>query len=323
MSLVNQFNLLLTLGRLDEGRQIAPRFTGSWGLRAPLLIAMAAGQWSTAESLASALRTNPAAFENHRREAEWILAAAQASSGRVTVAGATLRAAQSQAEMANQTPVANLARWGRLMLALFSHGVATSPGDPGRGDSTTFGLVTRAAWSAAAGDTASASRLLATVRSRSAPDIARQAFAPAIVGALIDARAGRWPEVVQDLGPAALQGRPRGYAEFNSAPLLRWLVADAYEHLGQPDSAAAWFERAIAPPPDGGRDFADIRMASSFGHRRLVLLYARMGRLDEARRHWEIFSREFARPDPEMRPLVAEARDALASARGLATSTKR
>ena len=58
------------------------------------------------------------------------------------------------------------------MLSLFSQGVAAPPGGPGRWDSTTFGLVTRAAWAAGGGDTASARRLLATVRSRPAPDIA-------------------------------------------------------------------------------------------------------------------------------------------------------
>ena len=103
----------------------------------------------------------------------------------------------------------------------------------------------------------------------------------------------------------------------------RWLVAEAYERLGRPDSAAAYFERAIASPPEGGYDFAHSRMASSFGHRRLVLLYACMGRLQEARRHWEIFFEAFARPDMEMAPLVEEARLALAGAGGVATAARR
>ena len=209
------------------------------------------------------------------------------------------------------------------MLALFSQGVASEPGDPGGWDETTTGLVVRGAWAATTGDTASARRLLATVRSRSAPEIAREAFMPALLQAWIAARAGRWQEVVRDLGPAALQGEPRGYAQFQSAPLARWLVAEAYEQLGRPDSAAVWFERAIARPPEGGYDFAHSRMAYSFGHRRLVLLYARMGRLDEAQRHWEIFSTTFARPDPDMAPLVEEARVALAAATGVAKSARR
>jgi tetratricopeptide (TPR) repeat protein len=209
------------------------------------------------------------------------------------------------------------------MLALFSQGVATAPGEPGRWDSTTTGLVTRGAWAAAAGDTATARRLMATIRTRSSADIARQGFTPAVLEAWIAARGGRWQDVLEDLGPAALQGEPLGYVQFQSAPLVRWLVAEAYERLGQPDSAAAYFERAIAPPPSGGVDFAHSRMASSFGHRRLALLYARLGRWQEARRHLEIFSETFARPDPEMAPLIQDARAVLAGAGGMAKSERR
>ena len=100
-------------------------------------------------------------------------------------------------------------------------------------------------------------------------------------------------------------------------------MAEAYERLDRPDSAAAYFERAIAPPPLGCSNFPHSRMAFSFGHRRLVLLYARMGRLQEARRHWEVFSATFTRPDPEMAPLVEEARAALASAEAMAKSARR
>ena len=323
MVLVNQFYALIALARVDEARQIAPRLTGSWGLAAPMFVAAAAGEWSSAESLASGLHDNPAAYQEHRLDAELIVAAAQASRGQERTAVQTLRQAQTEAEAANVTLVANLVRWRRLMLSLFSRGVAADMGAFGPLDNTTMGLVTRGAWAAAEGDTAMARRLLATIRSRSAPEIARQGFAPALVLGWIDASAGRWQEVVTGLGPAALQGEAMGYVTFQSAPLVRWLVAEAYEGLGQSDSAAAYFERAIAPPPAGGTSFALSRMASSFGHRRLVLLYARMGRLEEAQRHWEIFTATFARPDPDMVPLVEEARVALAAATGMTKSPGR
>ena len=200
------------------------------------------------------------------------------------------------------------------MLALFSHGVQADPRDPGRWDNTTAGLVTQGQWAAAAGDTASARRLLATIRTRSAPDIARQGFTPALVQAWIAARTGRWQEVQRELGSAAIQGEARGYVLFQSAPLVRWLVAEAYERMDSPDSAAAYFERAIAPAPAGGVEFAYPRMASAFGHRRLVLLYARVGRLQDARRHWEIFQQAFTTPDPDLLPMIEEARQTLAAA---------
>ncbi len=319
----NQFGALLALGRADEARALLPRLKGGFGMGAPMWIAAAGGRWSAAESLATALRGNPTADDIRRAGAGWVLAAAQASRGQVRAADQTLRQVQSEAETARETLRANQLRWTRLALALFSHGVAADPGEPGGWDSTTAGLVTRGQWAAAAGDTTLARRLLATIRKRSAPDLARQGFTPALLQAWIAARTGGWQEVLQDLGPAALQGEATGYRLFDSAPLVRWLVAEALERLDRPDSAAAYFERAIAPPPAGGSNFPHSRMAFSFGHRRLVLLYARMGRLEEARRHWEIFSATFTRPDPEMAPLVEEARAVLASAEAMGKSARR
>jgi len=283
-------------------------------------IAAAAGQWSSAESLATVLRSTSAADDDLRRTAATIVAAVEASRGQVREADQTLRQVQSVAETTHELTSANLSRWDRLTLALLSRGIAADPGSPGSWDTTTTGLVVRGAWAAASGDTTLARRLQATIRRRSATDLARQGyFGPEMVEAWLAARTGRWQDVVRLLGPAALQGEFRGYAQVQSAPMIRWLVAEAYDRLGAPDSAAAYFERAIAPVPEGGTDFAQVRMAHSFAHRRLAHLYARMGRPEEARRHWESFSEAFTRPDPEMRMLVAEPPSGLASTEGMAT----
>ena len=111
-----------------------------------------------------------------------------------------------------------------------------------------------------------------------------------------------------------------------SAPLVRWLVAEAYERMGRPDSAAVYFERAIAAPAADWLSLENVpngRLAVSFGHRRLALLYARMGRLEEARRHLELFAAAFTRPDPGMAPLIAEVRAAIAGAEGMAKASRR
>jgi len=321
--LINQFSYLLWLGRSDEARPLVPRLKGNSSMGAPMLLARASGRWPAAESLATVLKSSLIADGDRRAEAAWTLAAAQASRGQVRAAEQTLRQEQSEAETNHETLRANRTRWTRLALALFSRGVAADPGEPGRWDSTTAGLVMRGSWAAAAGDTTLARRLLATIGKRSAPDVSRQGFTPAVLEAWNAARVGRWQDVVQELGPAALEGEATRYVLIQSAPLVRWLVAEAYEQLDRPDSAAAHFERAIAPAPLGGREFTHSRMAFSYGHRRLVLLYARMGRLEEARRHWEIFSSTFTRPDHEMAPLVEEARAALARAEAVAMSSKR
>jgi Tfp pilus assembly protein PilF len=310
--LQNQFWILLLLGRVDEARALVPRFRGALALGAPMNVAAAAGQWSAAESLATVLQSTPSADDFNRRRAATVLAAVQASRGQVTAADRTLRQAQSVAETNGDALSANELRWKRLALTVFSDGPATAPGEPGVWDSTTTGLVTRGLWAAAAGDTTLARRLLTTIRTRSAPEVARQGFNPALLQAWIAARGSRWQEVLSGLGPAALQGEAMGYVLLQSAPLMRWIVAEAYDRLGPPDSAAAYFEGAIAPPPRGGTDLFAPRMAFSFGHQRLVLLYARMGRVQEARQHWEIFQQTFTAPDPELLPMIEEARQALA-----------
>jgi len=48
-----------------------------------------------------------------------------------------------------------------------------------------------------------------------------------------------------------------------------------------------------------------------------------MRRPAEARRHWQIFSAAFTHPDPEMKPLVEEARAALANAEEMAGTARR
>jgi tetratricopeptide (TPR) repeat protein len=94
----NQCGLLLELGRPEEARQLIPRLRGSYGLGAPMWIDAVAGRWPAAESLATALRTNPNADDFRRDQAAWVLAAAQGSRGEVGAADRTLRQAQSEAE---------------------------------------------------------------------------------------------------------------------------------------------------------------------------------------------------------------------------------
>jgi hypothetical protein len=101
---------------------------------------------------------------------------------------------------------------------------------------------------------------------------------------------------------------------------VRWFLADVFEQLGQPDSAAVLLERVVSDPAPWDMAMSVLR---TYAHRRLVLLYARMGRIDDARRHWQIFSATVRTPDPEIQPLIAEARSALARAEGMARSARR
>ena len=91
---------------------------------------------------------------------------------------------------------------------------------------------------------------------------------------------------------------------------MRWLV-EAYERLAMPDSAASVFESIVSPRGLPGQQLTIRGIPYSFAHQRLVILYARLGRFDDARRHWKIFSETFTTPDPELRHFIDEAREAL------------
>jgi len=139
------------------------------------------------------------------------------------------------------------------------------------------------------------------------------------VPAAVAALAGHWEEVVRILQPVAAQSTEIGlYGPLlysAGLPAARCLLADAFEKLAAPDSAAAYLERMTTDPPAwsywGG-------IAQPLAHRRLILLYARMGRLADAERHLAVLERWWDRTDDVTRPMLEEARTAVRSARGMA-----
>ena len=92
---------------------------------------------------------------------------------------------------------------------------------------------------------------------------------------------------------------------------MRWFLADAFEQLDRPDSAAAYLERIWDQPfrPPTGPD-------KPWAHRRLALLYARLGRIPDAERHLAAAEKALGRPDPAVRKMLEEARVAVAGAKG-------
>jgi tetratricopeptide (TPR) repeat protein len=127
--------------------------------------------------------------------------------------------------------------------------------------------------------------------------------------ALMSAHAGDW-ETTRQLARAQLDSWPG--AEIHL--FARWLLATSYDHLGQRDSAAAYYEHTLDPAGLESQELSQFGLAWSFAHQRLVILYSDMGRLEDARRHWLIFEKAFTKPDPEYVHLLEDARRALAAA---------
>jgi serine/threonine protein kinase/tetratricopeptide (TPR) repeat protein len=106
-------------------------------------------------------------------------------------------------------------------------------------------------------------------------------------------------------------------------PYMRILAARAFEGIGEPDSAATYYELALLP--DGLRmtEYACAALGGVFVRNHLARLYAKMGRLDDARRHMTVLDAQVMKPDPDIAKMLSETRAALASAEGMAASGRR
>jgi serine/threonine-protein kinase len=304
VELYNHARWLAMVGRYDEARERADRLPANPALRTRFWLSSQAGEWVAAESLATqGLALGDAVYQPYYRAG---LAAALAARGRVGVALQYLRQNVS-AYRPGSTGDEHL-----LILALaLSAGLPLDARDGSKlaAHSSPEGMTVAAIWYAAVGDTVDSRRLVQSVRARSPDDRRGLDSALTLAEAWIAAAGGRWSDVQQMLGTVAARGVFLLNPRINL--LTRWLVAEADVRLGVPDTAAAMFER-IATWSGFSVTEAVLRgLAESFAHQRLVLLYGRMGRLDDARRHWKIFSETFTQPDPEVAHFVDEARTAL------------
>ncbi len=321
--LVTQYSLLVQLDRLDEARGAARDLRGWNAKLAELGLDVAADNWARAESLAIAFAADPTMAPEVRIASLMAIASNRAASGELGSAGDALRLARELADGADRPDLAQATLRAQVLLAMVGGGSFVAPRQTLDRDTTTTALITRGLWAMVHGDTLAAQRLLRRIGSRPALELSRHGQGPTLLRAWVMGRTGDWEGAVRVLGPAARQGTELGYVTdpIGRVP-MRWLVADAYEHLGKPDSAAEYFELALSPARTLWEERVAMRMASSFAHRRLVMLYARMGRIEDAKRQWQILTATVHTPDPEIRPLIEEARAVLASAEGMAKSTR-
>ena len=323
---VDEIWYLIYLGRLDEARDATRYLSGDAALEYRTWVALAATDWPLAESLSTARANDPRLFVDAHALALLHLASAQAGRGALRTAGATLERAEALTRAEPElVSYQSLAERGRLVLAVLSRGATPLPEDAWATDTSMASLLNRGLRAAIAGDRATASRLLGAARARPPRELIFQGAAPALLEAWIASLEGQWSKTAQLLAPLARQPVEIGQVDYPAGlSLARWLLADAFERLGQPDSAAVYLEKVVSGP---GSDPVESQLARgaawSLTHHRLVLLYARLGRIEDAQRHWQVFTASVRTPDAEMQPMIAEARAALASAEGVVRSARR
>jgi tetratricopeptide (TPR) repeat protein len=311
---------LYSLGRVDEARKLVAHLREPQARVQRTNIEIAGHAWAVAESVAAAGLRDPSATDDVRSELLLNLASAQAGQGQLQAAAGTLDLCESVARGA-VAPITlqDMARRARLMLSVVSGGVIVPPKDVSSSDRSTATFLTRGLRAALVGDRVAARQFRNAALA--ADDLARQGGAPALLEARIRGMEGRWADAARILQPFAMQPLEIG-GGWHPAGMsaIRWFLADDFEKLGRPDSAGWYLEMCVSDPTSTIQESHIRGIVWPFAQRRLVLLYGRMGRIEDARRHWKILNETFTRPDPALEPMIEEARRALAEAERRAQS---
>jgi serine/threonine-protein kinase len=303
VALASLCDMEINAGDLDRAETTLGHIPAGTPLRATrdVTLAVARGDWTTAQDLYSkaiAIAARPSL----RDRLAWFEFAAHARRGEMRAA----RGVRAAGYALHPRAAMFLAMVSGTSVPASLPAVAT--------DTTLSGVITRGWRAALVGDVPLARRELSRLRRRNADDLARAGAAGDFLEASIAAAEGRWSNVIRLIGPVALRGDDMMHSTWGRIGPTgeRWLVAEAYEHVGPPDSAAAAFERVLEPP-----ESRKIAVAPPYAHQRLVMIYARMGRREDAERHWREFSAAFTNPDPEVKHLLDEARAAIAGLRSM------
>ena len=297
-NLSNQFGTLLNLRQVDEAENILALLEVETRRSAEVELALAKYDWSEAERLGTAIQQDPATPVHEAVPVATWLASALSARGAVIAADVALSKARDRAMEAGITEDVVSAERSRLLLMLVSGRDAAALSDEGWSDESVEGVILKALWSAATGDTTTSASLLQAVRQSGGSERGLE-----LVEAMIFSAGGQWDSVVSTLAPTAQTGEQIGIP---GTHLERWVVARAYEQLNRLDSAAAYLNLIVEPSRIDWQERFRHGIPYSFAHRRLAILNRRLGREADAERHWKIFSEAWRNADPELLPLLEQ-----------------
>jgi tetratricopeptide (TPR) repeat protein len=317
---------LAPIGRVAEARSVASALRGWLRRDADLVIAIADADWDRADSLATEFLKRGGL----RVQAGAVVACTQALRGRVAAAREMF--AHTRATMHDSSDDYTV-RQKELILALTSgHGPQSATDaimrdttwaqrlwnglwHPGEEQQVFLPLADhdiwypRAWWFAWSGNLDAAAHELRDARARGLADADPWRERMEILDRAVSTPNAALPGVIEVLGKRTWNGMADNHFEMMT---LRWIVADAYERIGRPDSAAAYLEIIVNPTRVAFPGQYMKGCAYPFALHRLARLYDSMGQHRRAATHWQRFLDTFTQPDPEYLPLVQEARAALA-----------
>ena len=306
---LNETRNLEWLGRFDEARESNRRQTGYWKVWLGAEIELAAGRFAVAESAATANLDDPGISQDFPEGMQFHLAFARFGRGAVAASVAAADRCVERARAAHDPAGEDWDLRSWLELSLVSDGAFRLPRAADPSDTSASALLRRGLAAGVNRDAPLASRCLRALRAYPRLPMAGDRGAMAVLEARLAALTGRPEDAVRLLRPvrASFPDMPPSLA------WIAWWQADAFEQLGQPDSAALILESVPSVP------FNFLAAVDGpYLHRRLALLYAKLGRVADAERHLAAAERAWDRPDPAVRRMLDEARAAVRAARGLA-----
>ncbi len=307
-------SMLLALGRVDEAKAMLPKLKGTALAGTNLEIALNERAWSRAESLAVMLRSQAGYPPMMRIMADVSRASVLAARGGLEEAARLLQQTERFAYAERDTLLAVYVFWQRTWFASLSG--SPLPRSAGVDPRSSLLVAMRASF---LGDSATAWGELQKWKQHVPQRFGDSVNRPVemLVQALLDYRQGRWNRLIDNLAEVARDGKhaPQPIESFRTT--YRWLVADAFEHLGQPDSSLVYLGLILEPPAHPPQVMMERGLSEPFVRRRMVALLAGSGRTAEARRQWMILAGTATRPDPSMVSLLDETRSRLQAAEAM------
>ncbi len=240
IELLNRTALLISLGRLDDGRASLRRLIGPHARFAELQLAAAAGDWKTGDSLSRrpSEPNDPAFLALMANTAGPAARAALGDPGR----------ADRDLAAAAAASIGSGARWyqrARLLLAMAER---RRVGWTIRPDSTPAQALVAGLAAVLSGDTVRARRLLGRLEPLNAVERGSLGAGPELLRGLLDMRTGRPDSAARHLAPIAAAGEHDALSlDRVDSFWLRLAAADAFQLSGQQDSARVYLDLALQP----------------------------------------------------------------------------
>jgi serine/threonine-protein kinase len=296
----------LGLGRTGEARAANQRMTGVHKIGWRLNVELTAGRFAVAESIARANLEHP-----NPDVPDWYLyRLGDARFGRGAVHDAAEIATRQleKARLAHSPEAIFHFAW-LAEFSVVSDGVVPLPPDTWAHDTSASAFLYRGLVGAARRDQATARRCLEALQRSSKRDLAFLLVGVPLLEARVEAVAGRPAEAVRLLRQF---DRVRFQRQSVSLTWAHWWLADAFEQMGRPDSAAWYLERL-----EHQVTWSDDGVYRGFVHRRLALLDVKLGRIPDAERNLAAAEQAWDQPDPAVRRMLDEARTVVRAARAL------